>query len=173
MAIVLFEAWLQLMSIMPSLCQEKSSCQQCSKQFGKPPTSHATVTPLTPFSLALPNIPAPKYHETLTSIKYDVFHRPMSTNVSPLANLASLLAPTKSSTSYLLALSSTLWIIDCRASSHMTRTLPLLSSYHPTPSHPHVNIANGGPCLFQGHNTTHVIPSLFFFTKSSIFMVSP
>ena len=42
----------------------------------------------------------------------------------------------------------------------MTGTSSLLSSYHPTPSHPPVTIANGRPCPVQGHGTTRITPSL-------------
>ena len=52
------------------------------------------------------------------------------------------------------------WIIDLGASSHMTETSSLLSSYHPSPSHPRVTIADGQPCLVQGRGTTRVTPSL-------------
>ena len=55
-----------------------------------------------------------------------------------------------------------LTIMDYRlgASSHMTETSSLLSSYHPTPSHPPVTIADGRSCLVQGRDTTRVTPSL-------------
>ena len=41
----------------------------------------------------------------------------------------------------------------------MTRTSSLLSSYHPTPSHPSITIADGRPCLVKGRGTTRVTPS--------------
>ena len=47
-----------------------------------------------------------------------------------------------------------------RASSHMIGTSSLLSSYHPTPSHPLVTIADSRPCPVQGRGTTRVTPSL-------------
>ena len=46
------------------------------------------------------------------------------------------------------------------ASSHMTRNSSLLSSYHPTPSHPPVTIVDGRLCPIQGRGTTRVTPSL-------------
>ena len=46
------------------------------------------------------------------------------------------------------------------ASSHMTGNSSLLSSYHPTPSHPPVTIADGRLCPVQGRGTTRVTPSL-------------
>ena len=42
----------------------------------------------------------------------------------------------------------------------MTGTSSLLSSYHPTHSHPPVTIADGRPCPVQGRGTTRVTPSL-------------
>ena len=42
----------------------------------------------------------------------------------------------------------------------MTGTSSLLSSYHPTPSHAPVTIADGRPCPIQGRGTTRVPPSL-------------
>ena len=83
-----------------------------------------------------------------------------SIDVSSSASLALLMAPSTSSTSALVASSSSSWIIDSGASSHMTGTSSLLSSYHPTPSHPPVTIADGWPCPVQGGGTTRVIPSL-------------
>ena len=42
----------------------------------------------------------------------------------------------------------------------MTGTSSLFSSYHPTPSHLPVTIADGRPCPVQGRGTTRVTPSL-------------
>ena len=133
----------------------KNIYNKCWKQFSKPPTAQALLTPLAP-----PNIPAPQYHVTLTPAEYDAFRRFASTNASSSASLASLLAPSTSGTSALLSSSSPSWIIDSGASSHMTGTSSLLSSYHPTPSHPPITIANGRPCPVQGRGTTGVTPSL-------------
>ena len=73
---------------------------------------------------------------------------------------ALLLAPSTSSTSAHLASSSPPWIIDSGVFSHMTETSSLLLSYHPTPSHPFVTIAESRPCLVQGRATTRVTNSL-------------
>ena len=70
--------------------------------------------------------------------------------------LASLL----SDTSAHLASSSPPWIIYLGTSSHMTKTFSLLSSYHPTPSHPPITTADGCPYPVQGCDTTHVTNSL-------------
>ena len=130
------------------------------KQFGKPPTAQAVLTPLTPFSPALANIPAPQHYVTLTSTEYDALRCFTSIDVFSSASLALLPAPSTSGISALLTSSSPLWIIDSGASSQMTKTSLLLSSYHPTPFHPPVTIVNGQPCPVQGCGTTRVTPSL-------------
>ena len=76
------------------------------KQFGKPPTTQAVMTPQTPFFLALPSIPAPQYHVNLTSAKHDVLRHSKSIDASSSASLTSLPAPSTSGTSTLLASSS-------------------------------------------------------------------
>ena len=97
---------------------------------------------------------------TLTSAEYDALCHSASIDASSSASLASLPAPSTSGTSALLASSTSSWIIDSGASSHMTGTSSLLSSYHPTPSHPLVTIADGRPCPVQGRGTTRVTSSL-------------
>ena len=92
--------------------------------------------------------------------EYDALRRFASTDASSSASLALLPTPYTSSTSALLASSSPSWIINSGASSHMTGTSSLLSSYHPTPSHPPITIADGRPCPLQGRGTTRVTPSL-------------
>ena len=144
----------------PHCGKQNHPANKCWKQFSKPPTAQAVLTPLAPNIPSPPNIPALQYHVTLTSAKYDALRRFVSTDASSSASLVSLLAPSTSGTSALLASSSPSWIIDSEASSHMTRTSSLLSPYHPTPSHPPVTIANCRPCSVQGHGTIHVIPSL-------------
>ena len=140
--------------------KQNHPAKKCWKQFGKPSTTQAVLTPPAPFSLAPPNIPAPQYDVTLTSVEYDALRHFASIDASSSANLASLPAPSTSGTTALLASSSPSWIIDSGASSHMTRTSSLLSSYHPTPSHPPITISDGQPCLVQGRGTTRVNPSL-------------
>ena len=145
----------------PHYSKQNHPTNKCWKQFSKPPTAQAVLTPLAlPNIPAPPNIHAPQYHVTLTPAEYDALCRFASIDASSSANLASLPAPSTSGTSALLASSSPSWIIDSRASSHMTETSSLLSSYHPTPSHPPVTIADGRPCLVQGRGTTRVTPSL-------------
>ena len=97
---------------------------------------------------------------TLTPTKYDALRHFASTDASSFARLESLPAPSTSGTSALLASSSPSWIIDSRASFHMTGTSSLISSYHPIPSHPPVTIADCRPCPVQGRGTTCVTPSL-------------
>ena len=109
-----------------------------------------------PFPPTPPCIHAPQYHVTLMLAEYDALHHSTSINVSFSTSLASLPAPSTSGTSALLASSSPSWIIDSGASSHMTRTSSLLSSYHRTPYHPPSTIAYGRPCSVQGR----VTPSL-------------
>ena len=94
------------------------------------------------------------------SAEYDALRCFATTNASSSASLTSLSASSTSSTSTLLSSSSLSWIIDSGASSHMTGTLSLLSSYHPMPSHLLVTIADGWPCPVQGHGTSRVTPSL-------------
>ena len=113
------------------------------KQFSKPPSARAILTPLAPFSPALLSILAPQYHVTFTSAEYDTLRHSASIDASSSASLASLLAPSTLGTSALLASSSPSWIMDSWASSHMTTTSSLLSSYHPTPSHPPITIFDG------------------------------
>ena len=144
----------------PHCGKQNHPANKCWKQFGKPPTAQAVLTPPVPFSPAPPNIPAPQYHMTLTLAEYDALRRFGSTDASSSASLVSLLAPSTSGTSALLASSSPSWIIDSRASSHMTGTSSLLSSYHPTLSHPPITIADGRPCPVQDRGTTRVTPSL-------------
>ena len=144
----------------PHYGKQNHPTNKCWKQFDEPPTTQAVLTPPAPFSPSPPNIPAPLYHVTLTPAEYDSLRRFASTDASSSANLSSLLAPSTSSTSALLASSSPSWIIDSGASSHTTRTSSLLSAYHPTPSHSTVTIADGRPCLVQGRGSTHVTPSL-------------
>ena len=139
----------------PHCGKKNHPANKCWKQFGKPPTAQVVLT-----LPALPNIPAPLYHVTLTLAEYDTLHRFATTDASSFASLASLPAPSTSGTSALLASSSPSWIINSGASSHMNGTSSLLSSYHPTPSHPLVTIADGRPCPVQGRGTTRVTPSL-------------
>ena len=145
---------------MSLLRQAKSSGQQvleAIRQASYCPSSFDSSDSLSP---APPNIPASQYHVTLTLTEYDALRRFASIDVSSSASLALLLAPSTLGTSTLLASSSPLWIIDSRASYHMTKTSLLLSSYHPTPSHPPVTIVNGRPYPVQGCGTTRVTPSL-------------
>ena len=128
----------------PHWGKQNHPANKCWKQFGKPPTAQAVMTPLAPHNIpAPPNIHAPQYHVTLAPAEYDALRRFASTDASSSTSLALLLAPSTSGTSALLASSSPLCIIDSGASSHMTGTSSLLSSYHPTPSHPPVTIADG------------------------------
>ena len=153
-------------------CGKKNHlANQCWKQFGKPPIAQVALTPLATFSPAPPNILAPQYHVTLTSAEYDTLRRFASIDAYSFSSLVSFLAPSTSGTSALLASSSPSWIIDSGSSSHMTGTSSLLSSYHPTPSHSPVTIADGRPCLVQGCGTTPVT-LLFLYTKYSMFLVS-
>ena len=113
------------------------------KQFGKPPIAQAVVTLSPTRSKALLGTPTPHYYVTLTLAEYDAFCGFGSTDASSSASLASLPTASTSGTSAHLASSSPMWIIDSRASSHMTGTSLLLLSYHPIPSHPPVIIADG------------------------------
>ena len=145
----------------PHYGKQNHPANKCWKQVGNPPTAQAVLTPPTlPNIPAPPNILAPQYHVTLTSAEYDALRRFVSTDASSSTSLALLPAPSTSGTSALLASSSPSWIIDSRASSHMTGTSSLLLSYHPTPSHSPVTIADSRPCPVQGHGTTRVTPSL-------------
>ena len=139
----------------PHCGKQNHPANKCWKQFGKPPIAQAVLTPPAP-----PNIRAPQYHVTLTPAEYEAIRHFASTDASSSASLASLLAPSTSGTSALLASSSSSWIIDSGASSHITETSSLLSSYHPTPSHSLVIIADGRPCQVQDRGTTRVTPSL-------------
>ena len=137
----------------PHYGKQNHPANKCWKQFGKHPTAQAVMTPPAPPNIsAPPNIPTPQYHVTLTPAEYDALRCFASTDASSSASLASLPAPTTLGTSALLASSSPSWIIDSIASS-------LLSSYHLTPSHPPVTIADDLD-LVQGRGTTRVTPSL-------------
>ena len=111
--------------------KQNHPANKCWKQVGNFPIAQAVLTPPAP-----PNIPAPHYHVTLMPAEYDALCRFASTDASSSASLTSLLAPSTSGTSALLVSSSPSWIINSGTSSHMTGTSSLLSSYHPTPSHP-------------------------------------
>ena len=139
----------------PHCGKQNHPANNCWKQFGKPPIAQAIMTPP-----ALPNIRGPQYHVTLTPAEYDALRCFVNIDASSSASLASLPAPSTSGTSALLASSSPSRIIDSGASSHLTGTSSLLSSYHPTPSHPPITIADGRPCPVQGCGTTRVTPSL-------------
>ena len=82
----------------PHCGKQNHPANKCWKQFGKPPTAQAVLTPPTP-----PNIPTPQYHATLTPAEYDALRRFASTNASSSASLASLPAPSTSGTYALLA----------------------------------------------------------------------
>ena len=144
----------------PYCDKQNHPTNKCWKQFCKPPTATTIVTPSATLSLALLVTPTPHYHVTLMSVEYDVLHHSRSINAASLANLASLLTPSTLGTSAHLASSSPPWIINSRASSHMTKTSSLLSSYHLSPSHPAITIYDGCPCPVQGHDTTRVTNSL-------------
>ena len=111
----------------PHCNKQNHLANKCWKQFDKPPTAQAVLTPPAPFSLAPPNIPAPQYHVTLVSAEYDALRRSVSIDASSFASLASLSTPSTSGTSALLASSSLSWIIDSGASAHM---IGLRCSYH-------------------------------------------
>ena len=151
----------------PHYGKQNHPANKCWKEFDKAPTAQAVLTHPTS-----PNIPAPQYHVTLTTTDYDTLRHFASTDASSSASLASLPAPSTSGISALLASSSPSWIIDSGASSHMTGTSSLLSSYHPTPSHPPVTIANGRPCPVQSRGTTRVMTrrdrEVIDFTRSCV-----
>ena len=144
----------------PYCGNQNHPANKCWKQFSKPPTAQAILTPMAYYSPTLPCIPTPQYHVILTSAEYDTLPCSMGIDVSSSTSLVSLLAPSISSTSALLASSSPSWIINSRAFSDMTGTSSLLSSYHPTTSHPPITIVDGGPSPIQGRRTTCVTPSL-------------
>ena len=135
----------------PHCGKQNHPANKCWKQFGKLAIAQAALTPIHP----------PQYPVSLTSTEYDALQHFTSIDASSSASLASLLAPSRSETYALLASSSPSWIIDLGASSHMTGTSSLLSSYHPTPSHPPLTIADGRPCRVQGRGTNRVTPSLW------------
>ena len=97
----------------PHYDKQNHPTNKCWKQFGKPPTAQAVLTPpASPNILAPPNMVAPQYHVTLTSAEYDTLRRFASTDASSSASLASLPAPSTSGTSAILASSSPSLIID-------------------------------------------------------------
>ena len=129
-------------------------------QFVKPPTGQAIMTPSTTLSPSSPGTPTPHYHVTLTSTEYDALRCSRSTNASSSDSPTLLPAPSTLGTSAHLSSSSPSWIINSAASSQMTETSSLLSSYHPTPSHSLVTIVDGRPCPIKGRGITRVTNSL-------------
>ena len=93
-------------------------------------------------------------------IEYDTLYYYGSIDASFSTSLASLLTPSTSSKLALFASSSSLWIINSGASSPMTETSSLLSSYQPMTSHPLIAIVGSRPYLIQGCGTTRVPLSL-------------
>ena len=85
----------------PHCSKQNHPANKCWKQFGKSSTAQAIMTHHVP-----PNIPAPQYHVTLMPAEYDALRRFTSTDASSFASLASLPVPSTSSTSTLLASSS-------------------------------------------------------------------
>ena len=81
----------------PHCGMQNHPANKCWKQFGKPPTAQVVLTPPAPFSPALPNIPAPQYHVTLTSTEYDALPHFVSiessgtTRVTPSRSLHQIL----------------------------------------------------------------------------------
>ena len=56
----------------PHCGKQNHPANKCWKQFDKPPTAQAVLTPPAPLNIpASPNILAPQYHVTLTSAEYD------------------------------------------------------------------------------------------------------
>ena len=129
-------------------------------QFGKPPTAQAIMTPSPTLSPSSPGTPTPYYHVTLTSAEYDALRWSRSTDASSSDSPALLPTPSTLDTSAHLGSSSPSWIINYGASSQMTQTSSLLSSYHPTPSHSLVTIVDGRPCPIKGRGTARVTNSL-------------
>ena len=147
MAVVLLVAAVANFFLPCPYCGKKNHVpKKFWKQFGKPLIAQVVVTPTTTFSPTLPNILTPQFHVTLMPVEHDTFLSIGSIDTSSLASLALLPAHSMLDTSALLASSSLLWIIDLVVSSHMTQNFSLLSSYHPTPSHPPIAIADGRPC---------------------------
>lgn len=95
----------------------------------------------TPPTTSPPQVFALTFHVTLTFVEYDALCCTSGTVVSMFASLASL--PTSSMPKYTCTSFSTLWIIDLEASTHMTKTPTILSSYQLTLTHPLVTIVDG------------------------------
>ena len=91
-------------------------------------------------------------------------HTPPSASTS-LASLATNLASYAGEHISTLGMTALLashmsWIIDSRASAHMTGTPSILNSYHPGPSIPDVHIADGCPSPVKRFGITRATSTL-------------
>lgn len=123
--------------------------------FAQPPMTTLPTTSLAPSQVLVLTL-----YVTMTFVEYDALYCASGTGVSTFANLASRLPSSTLGIHTLLTFSSTPWIIDSGASTHMTRTPTILSSYQLTLTYPLVTIVDGWTCLVKSHRTTSTSPSL-------------
>ena len=94
----------------------------------------------------------PTIQMTFTPAEYEAWKQCQASTST--ANLAS----TSSTHAFLASRSS--WVIDSRASTHLTGTPSTLSSLTPTIAYPPVSIADGRSCSVKGYVLTKPTPSL-------------
>ena len=154
--------------------------EKCWKEFGKPAwvlaatggkqlfASIGAHTPCVPTSVVSPaSVPPGSIHIVISpselaylqASRASALHTPPSASTS-LASLASSFASytggnaSTPGTSALTASHDISWVIDSRASAHMTGTPSVLTSYRPNPSIPAVHIVDGRPCLVHDSGTS-------------------
>ena len=129
--------------------------EKCWKEFGKPEWAQAifsSITPSpTPPSMSTPSV-GPTIQMTFTPTEYEAWKQSQASTST--ANLAS----TSGTHAFLASRSS--WVIDSRASAHMTGTPSTLSSLTPTTAYPPVSIAHGHSCYVKGYGLIKPTPSL-------------
>ena len=111
----------------------------------------STTPSSTPPSISPPPI-RPTIQITFTPIEYEAWKQ--SQTSTSTANLASTLG------THVFLASRLSWVIDLRASAHMTRTPSTLSSLTLTTVYPPISIADGCSCSVKGYRSTKPTPSL-------------
>ena len=112
--------------------------------------SSITLSP-TPPNISTPPV-EPTIQMTFTPAEYKAWKQ------SHASTSTTNLASTSCTHAFLASRSS--WVIDSRASAHMTRTPSTLSFLTPTTAYTPVSIADGRSCSVKGYGSTKPTPSL-------------